>query len=422
MKPLILIPLYLILFLLSGCNSENRDSNTTITKQTKAFFGDKEHNCVRIIDVEKMQLSQPIDEVFTEHEITYTADKVFNQPKVYVVNRGSNAIDVISTETFELTKTIELKHFPRSAESMNIELNLSEATGMDKPMATIIDIVTDEIIATVGENKKVDTLNNPTFGGSHATGHPFWLDKNHFIISDRYNREISTYYISKESDKWITKKLNTLKTTTSIHQIIPSKGNYKGEENIFYGTAEGAKGIYPSIIQFKFEPKKGLKQIKELTLQKEGIDVDDMWLHHGDFHPTQKLLYVGSGDGTLFIVNYESMKIVKTIKVGKGAGHTVMIKKRDLAVVINHKDTFVTVIDTKTNRKIIDIKVSDLDHLVGNAMIQAHPKYHVSSTGQYMYAFLTEDGAIYELDLEQLKVSRSLKIGGQPSQGSFVKY
>jgi len=147
-----------------------------------------------------------------------------------------------------------------------------------------------------------------------------------------------------------------------------------------------------------------------------------MWLHHGDFHPTQKLIYVGSGDGTLFIVDYADMTILKTLPAGIGAGHTVMVPQKDLAIVINHKDTFVTIVDTKTNMKIADVTVSQAEHLVGVATIQAHPKYHVSEDGKYFYAFLTEEGIMYEMDLDSLRVTRTLQVGGKPAQGSFVKY
>ena len=340
-----------------------------------------------------------------------------------MVNRGSDALDVVDIKSLELTHTIELPHFPRSSESMNKKLMLNETSGMDKPMASIIDIQKDEVIKTVGENKKVDVENNPNYGGTHATGHPFWLDTNHFVLLDRYSRKIITYYVEKKESEWTVTKLNELNTTTSVHQIIPSKGNFKGEKNTFYATAEGAKDIHPSIIQLKLESTKGLKKIGELKLEKEGVDVNTMWLHHGDFHPTQKLLYVGSGDGTLFIINYENnMTIEKTIRAGKGAGHTVMVKKKNLAVVINHKDTFVTVIDINENKKVADITVSSLEDQVGKSMIQAHPKYHVSEDGRYFYAFLSEEGEIYKLDLETLRVVDRLKIEGKPSQGSFVKY
>jgi DNA-binding beta-propeller fold protein YncE len=391
-------------------------------EKTEAFFGDKQLDRVVITDVENMKLAEPVSEVYTGHSITYTADKVAGKPKVYVVNRGSNAMDVISTKTHELTNTIPLEHFPRSAEQMNEIFGLCEASGMDKPMASIIDINTDKVVAVVGENSRVDTNNNPNFGGSHATGHPFWLDANHFVISDRYHRKVNTYFIEKDANgEWAAKQLNSIPVTTSVHQLVPSKGNYHGNLGYFYGTAEGAPGIYPSIIEFQLIPGKGLIQTRELTLQKNGVDVNSMWLHHGDFHPTQTLMYVGSGDGTLFIIDYVKMEIVRTIQAGKGAGHTVMVPQKNLAIVINHKDTFVTIVDLKTNQKIQDVRVSDHDEWVGKKTIQAHPKYHVSKDGNRFYAFLTEEGAMYEMDLNTLTVTRKLEVGGKPAQGAFVK-
>ncbi len=392
------------------------------TEITRAFFGDKENNRVVVVNVEAMELAKT-DYVYTDHLITYTADKVFDHPKVYVVNRGSDAMDVIDVNTIELTNTIDLEHFPRSAESMNKTLRLNETSGMDKPMASIIDIDTDVVIAAIGKNEKVDPDNNPNHGGSHATGHPFWLDAHHFVILDRYNRKVITYHIEKDSnDEWVIKKLNEIPTTTSIHQIIPSKGYYNGNSKTFYATAEGSDDKYPSIIEFKLTPNKGLKKKREVQLKAKGYTAAQMGLHHGDFHPTEKLIYVGSTEGTLFVVDYRKMKVVKTIKAGRGAGHTVMIPQKNLAVVINHKDTFVTIVNTETNTKIQDVSVSTHKEWVGNKTIQAHPKYHVSEDGKYFYAYLTEEGVLYEMTLDEPReVTRTLYVGGKPAQGSFVK-
>jgi len=425
---------------LTGCGSENynktnaaygpglleQKEDSSMQKRaeeqtTKAFFGDISRNRVVVVDVENMKLNEPKYEAATGHLITYTADKVYDHPKLYVVNRGSNAIDVMSTKSMEIIKTIDLEHFPRSSERMNKRLRLNQTSGMDKPMSSIIDIDKDELILSVGKDKKVDTENNPNFGGSHATGHPFWLDKDHFVTLDRYNRKIHTYKIEKNvDDEWVSHKINEINTTSSIHQIIPSKGRYLGEKGLFYGTAEGAPDIYPSIIEFRFDAKKGLVKTREVELKKDGVEANDTWLHHGDFHPTKKLIYVGAGDGTLYIVDYEKMRIVKTIKAGKGAGHTVMIPKKNMAIVINHKDTFVTIVDIKSNTKVSDVTVSSHDEWSGNKMIQAHPKYHISKDSKYFYAFLTEEGTIYEMNLDRLRVVRRLEVGGKPTQGSFV--
>lgn len=415
MKKLSIATGIILSILLSGCGPEEK---------TKAFFGDKENSRVVVVDVEKMKLARPVYEVYTGHLITYTADKVYEQPKVYVVNRGSDAMDVIDTNTIELTKTIELEHHPRSAESMNKTFGLCEVSGMDKPMASIVDTETDEVVAVVGDDTPVDTDNNPNHGGSHATGHPFWLDAHHFVLLDRYKRKIFTYHIEQDiNGDWITTELNEINTTTSIHQIIPSKGYYQGDKDTFYAAAEGSDDDYPSIIKLQLIPNTGLQQIDELPLIEPGVDKLDMWLHHGDFHPTQKLIYVGSGDGTLFIVNYENdpMTIEKTLQAGKGAGHTMMAPQKNLAIVINHKDTFVTVVATLTNEKVADITVSKEDNTLGNT-IQAHPKYHVSEDGQYFYSFLTEEGKIYKMDLDKLKVVKTLSVGGKPTQGAFVSY
>ncbi len=415
-KLFFLVSSLLVLVLFSGCEVVDEPEEVT-----KAFFGDKDLNRVVVVDVENMELAEPNYEVYTGNLITYTADKVVGYPKVYVVNRGSNAIDVIDVNTTEIIKTIPLAHFPRSAETMNKTLGLCEASGMNKPMASIIDIDTDEVVAVVGDDTQTYPVTN-NHGGSHATGHPFWLDANHFALLDREKRKIFTYYMEKDSSgDWNTTLLSHVDTTTSIHQIMPSKGNYLGEANYFYATAEGSDDDYPSIIELELRAE-GLVQTREVALIENGVDKLDMWLHHGDFHPTQKLIYVGSGDGTLFIVDYETMTISKTLRAGVGAGHTVMVPQKDLAVVINHKDTFVTIVDTKTNTKITDVTVSKASNLVGNATIQAHPKYHVSENGKYFYAFLTEEGKMYKMDLDKLKVVETLDIGGKPAQGSFVKY
>ena len=404
-KSFLLVSSLVVVGLFSGFTSKTKE-------ETKAFFGDKENSRVVVVDVEKMKLSKPIYEVYTGHEITYTADKVVDRLKVYVVNRGSNAIDVIDVNTIEFTKTIALDHFPRSAETMNKTLNLCEASGMDRPMASIIDIDTDEVVAVVGDTRVTYPVKN-NHGGSHATGHPFWLDANHFALLDREKRKIFTYQIEKDDNgDWSTTELSVVDTTTSIHQIIPSKGNYLGEANYFYATAEGSDDDYPSIIELELRDE-GLVQTREVSLN-IGVKAN-MWLHHGDFHPTQKLIYVGSGDGTLFIVDYEKMSILKTIEAGIGAGHTVMVPQKNLAVVINHKDTFVTIIDTKKNEKITDVTVSNAEDLVGTATIQAHPKYHVSENGRYFYAFLTEEGKMYKLDLDKLKLKKTVYVVGKPA-------
>ncbi|HHB78090.1 MAG TPA: hypothetical protein ENK85_02510 [Saprospiraceae bacterium] len=410
------------IFGLAFFSSCRKDSALPKTRDiTRAFFGDKKNNAVVTVDVEDFKL---VGKVPTGHEITYTADRVGSTGKVYAVNRGSDAIDVVDCASVDLVKTIVLPHHPRSAESVNKDLGLVAVTGMDKPMVSIIDMKTDEVVATVGSPQVTFPVSH-NHSGSHACGHPFWLDRHHFILPDRGNLKLSTYFIAKSNGEWQTALVNTIDIPSPIHQIIPSKGNYLGEPGYFYATAEGittegANNVYPSILELKFTPHEGLQINRSVTLDSGGSPLEDMGLHHGDFHPFEKLVYVGSREGNIFVVNYETMSVQSVIPAGKGIGHVKMIKSKKLAVAINHNDVFVTIIDLATNTKIKDVFVSDRTDLVGQTTIQAHPKYFVSKDGNKFYSFVTAEGQFYELDLNTLEVSRKLDVGGQPAQGSFV--
>lgn len=390
-----------------------------VTKEkTLALFGNKQKNSVVVIDVEKMQHTF---EIFTDHQITYTADRIGKAFKVYAVNRGSNAIDILDTRRMEITKSITLQHTPRSAEAINPTLKLCAVSGMDKPMVSIISARTDKVIAVVGDNTITQPVNNH---GSHATGHPFWLDAHHFVLIDRKKKKIFTYHIrQKTNGRWQTTLLNSVDTKASAHQIIPRKGRYFGEKDRYYLTVEGSDTQYPMIMELRLDPLIGLIKTRELAIYKKGVSPLKAHIHHGDFHPTKKKIYIGSKEGNFFIVNYATMQIEKIINAGKGAGHTFMIPQKNLAIVINHADKFVTMIDTRTDTKIKDIQVSIAPNTkVGKKTIQAHPKYHASKDGKYFYAFLTEEGGFYQLDLDKLQVVNTINIDGKPAQGSFIKF
>ena len=406
-----LISITVAAILSSGYGGNSHKSKQGITK---AFFGDKELNRVVIANIDEMEYSRPEYDAFTEHEITYAVDKVPHNCKAYISNRGSNAIDIINTESNKIIKTINTVHYPRSADAMNSSKHLAEVSGMDKAMASIIDTDSDKIIAVVGPNVEKDPENQPEKGGSHATGHPYWLNDTNFIINDRYNKKIVMYRM--QGKKAI--RVNEVETLTSVHQLIPRKG-YQGPDHIYYAVEEGSNTEYPSIIKLKLT-NAGLTLVDRVSLQKEGLNVLDMKGHHGDFHPSQKLIYVGSDEGNLFIVNYKTMEIVKTLAAGRGAGHTFMSPEEGVAIVINHSDRFVSIVDLETNTKIGDAVVSSVDeNLVGKTTLQAHPEYYLSDNKFYMA--LTEEGKIIELDLNTYEVTRSVDFGGKITMGAFVE-
>jgi YVTN family beta-propeller protein len=383
-------------------------------KNTKAFFGDKELNRVVIADIEEMEPSKPEYDAFTGHEITYAVDKVPNKPRAYISNRGSDAIDIINTRSNKIIKTIKTEHYPRSADAMNVNKNLCEVSGMDKAMASIIDTNTNKIVAVVGPNIEKDPDKQPDKGGSHATGHPYWLNDTMFVIVDRFNSKLVTCRMKGKK----AVKVNEVQTLTSVHQLIPRKG-YHGPDKFYYAVEEGSNTEYPGIIKLKLSSR-GLKIVDRVFLKKDDVDVKDMKGHHGDFHPFQKLIYVGSAEGNLFMVNYKTMQIEKIVSAGKGAGHTFMSPEKRIAVVINHSDVFVSIFDLDTNTKISDARVSEADDLVGEKTLQAHPGYYIS--GNKFYMALTEEGKIIELDLDTYEVTRSVEFGGKIAMGAFVEH
>lgn len=414
-------------------------NSSTSSKTTTAYFGDKENNLIVVVDVDNMKVT---NNIATGNQVSYAAEVVKTRanhgsqnPKLYVDNRGSNVIGVIDSATNTITKNIDLQFYPRSID-VEEETGLVAVSGVDKPMTAIIDSATDTVIATVGENiVTYPTTSGHSYvsSGTMASGHPHWLNANHFVQIDRQNKKIVTYKIEKDSTgAWQTTKVNEVATPSPVHNLVPPEvhgqhGMRHGmnTSTIFYATAEGATGVYPSVLKLEFLEGTGLSIVETLEIKKEGLSTDVMGVHHLNFLKDQKTIYVGSDEGNLFVVDYASeatMKVVKTIQAGKGAGHTDEMKHNNIAVVINHKDKFITLMNTLTHEKIADIVVSKLtDSELGSVQTQSHPKYHFSEDGRYFYLFLTEEGALVKVDLTTKQVAQYLAIGGKLAMGSFVE-
>lgn len=442
------------LILISGCGETSSSASSTSSSQNNthernpeeghstllAYYGDKENNRIVVVDVDQMEL---IDEIATGHEQSYAAEIIKTQgeehnskPKLYVDNRGSRAIDVIDTERNTIVKTIDLDFYPRSI-NVNKERALVLVSGVNRAMSAVIDADTDEVVATVGSPEVTyPTSSGHAYisSGTLASGHPEWLNEDHFVMIDRQHRKIDTYQISQQADgTWQTTLVNSLATPSPVHNLIPPEIHGKGGHTrrghgvqyatIFYATAEGVEDIYPSVLKLEFVSGEGLSIVDELPIQKEGLSPNIMGVHHLNFLNNQKYIYVGSDEGNLFVVNYENdpMVIEKIIPAGKGAGHTSEFKHGNIAVVINHKDRFITLINTDTNEKIADIEVSQIEeNRVGSVQTQSHPAYHFSEDGRYFYLFLTQEGALVKVDLENKQVAERLEIGGKLAMGSFV--
>ena len=384
----------------------------------RAFYGDRLLDRVVVLDVEAMTLTDTVDTVGID---PYPVDQAGALDKVYAITRGSNSIDVIDASTLEPMGLIELEHFPRSSEAYNAVLGLQLVTGVDKPMASLIDVETDKVVASVGDSSLVYPID---YGGSNATGHPYWFTDNKFALIDRGNRTINMYQVSERKGKrggWNVTLLDTITTPTAVHHFVKRDTSIlSGIESIsYYALSEGSPdaGIAPSILKYALKKNK-LNLVGEASLAETGDPIiAEMGTHHADVHPDGEHMYVGSTEGNVYVINMKEMKVVKTVKAGLGAGHTTFVPERNLAVVTNHKDTFVTIIDTTTHTKKVNVEVSGPS--INGEILQSHSSF-VHPNMDFFYAFATDNGVFYELNLETLEVSRIVETGGTPLQGVFM--
>lgn len=198
----------------------------------------------------------------------------------------------------------------------------------------------------------------------------------------------------------------------------------KYEKRVFYALAEGnpsidnpEDAIPPAILKLRLTASDQLIFEKQIDLPGNATE---MGSHHADFHPNGQHIYVGSTEGNLFVVDSISKEVITTIETGFGTGHTRFVPGRNIAIVTNHHDTFVTIVNTETHTKIKDITVSGAKQ--NGEILQSHTNY-VSPDGKFYYAFASDNGTFFEINLQKLKkTNRTVQTGGVPVQGSFINW
>ena len=404
------------LYVLTGCNSSSISSdNNTASTERLAFYGDTLNNRILEIDVGTMSLRKEIPTVGTN---PYTIGRAGDENKLYAITRGSEALDVIDMMSMEIIKTMPMMHSPRSC-AFNEYIDLQLISGTNKPMASLIDVKKDEVVSVVGRDILVDPLD---YGGGNATGHPVWLNPEVFALLDREAREIILYKTAMHEGVWKSEKIFTLPTPTAPHHFVGKGADAMDnsirvgdkETDTFYVVTEGTDYdtpgalIAPALLKLKFEHE-------SLSIESSAmLQNDELGVHHATFSPDKQFIYLGSSVGKLFIINTDTMDIENTIVTGIGSGHTTFSVQKNLAIVTNHKDTFITIIDTKAQTKVTDIVVSGPS--INDTILQSHTSF-TDLEGNYFYACASDNGIFYELDLNTLKVSRTLKTGGTPKQG-----
>lgn len=375
-----------------------------MSRRDVQLFGDTENS--RLVGMQLSTMKQVFD-IPLDGDLIYSVDMV-SRDKSYGYGRDSNKLFVLTRGAegnITNTKTIPLPFSPRTGAN-NLKRNLTLITGADKPMFALINTKTDRIVASGGRNE-ITKFDNSNHGSHWATGHGIWLTNNHFVYSDREARELIVYRVHPRTLD--VKEISRIKTDSSVHTVI---GEFNNKRRLFYAITEGSDKTKPEVIELLLRKNK-LKTRRKVELV--GDDPKVMSAHHADESLDKKYIYVGSSEGTLNIISKSKMKVVRTIAVGKGAGHTKFVPRRNIAIVTNHHDTFVSVINTTTLTKIVDIKVSDVQ--MNNTALQSHTPI-LGIHNRYYYNFATDNGYYFRIDLNRLKMDKKTYTGGTPKQAS----
>ena len=389
----------------------NRDgyvSNNDFGAENLAYYGDWDSNRIFIFDVDNMAWLTTVENT---GDGPYGIDQQ-SPDKAYALTRKAESLTIVNNETFKNEGRIPLKHKPRST-NYNSATDLTLVSGGDKAMTSIIKVEKDKVVKVIGKNLETHPHD---YGGSLSTGHPLWVGDRHFFMLDRAARKIQLW-------KRDGKRLSTLHTATSVHHIFqqPAASMEAGDEHIYYAVEEGNQGeqISPAILRFELRGDRlvetGRVELNSINTKK--YNASEMGAHHAAFRPDGKFIYVGSAEGHLFVVNSKKMKVEKAIKVGKGAGHTTFLSMRDQAIITNHNDTFVSVIDTVNHKRLRNIKVAT--DASPDYKSQAHTS-GVSLDMQYFYSAASHDGVLYRIDLDSWNVTKTNPTGANLLMGSFI--
>ena len=437
---------------IEGVSTHHADPMGTLDEANYMMLVSKGSYFVTIWDIKSDKFIKKINLPFRPR----SADAYNKQRDLVLLNSRDRPAAVLIDAT-------KLKMVGRAG--FNIECNHEEA----KPIYNLRKMVFNE------ENFDKDfKCYAPDFGGDQISGHPIWLNKNRFAILDRANRAIEVYKIKEQDDGlYSTKLVQVIRTNTSMHQMIPLDKDDPNNK-IFFGMTEGNKNLNIAPRIYKFKLKRGkLKLLGYKTLYK--YNTEGMGGHNLYITPDKKYLYaplaaqviIGKDIkdnferkkilkkfkhfkwlakfskkfrefvewkgisyyqkkfaefkklGKVFVVSTKNLRIKKVIEAGFGAGHVAFSKQRGLAVVTNHLDNYVTVIDYKHHKFVKNINLDFEREGIFN-LTQSHMQ-HVSDDGEYYYNFWSDGGEFFRIDLEYLRVDNSVYVGGVPIQGNFYK-
>lgn len=365
-----------------------------------AYYGDAANDLVYVIDLEAFRLFQvyPMPAGSKPYPVDHAGSGT-----TYISTRGISSLSVIPNYDLSLPLTrIALQHQPRST-TAHPSRGLALTSGADVSLSSMIRTRDGKVRQVVGDGLSWNPSSNTDFGGSNATGHPFWdRGKKHFLL-DRVQRHIALY-------KGNGDLLDTLPTASSAHHLLRAPTD---QRRTYFAALEGnpAAGIPPAVLKFRVRQNR-FEQLAYQELQCAGCFAAQMGGHHADLTPDGQFIYMGSNEGHTFVLNSNDLSIARVINTGAGAGHTRFVASRNLAIVTNHNDTFITLIDTRDHSRITDVVITDSCTHPGRKL-QGHTT-GISPDSRYFYIAASCDGRLVKLDLDTLQ-SESLDLSAAVS-------
>lgn len=364
-----------------------------------AFFGDYEGERVFAVDTNGWSVVQEIPTA----RGPYPVDQADGH--VLPITRKEQVLPVIDIGTLSETKRIKLSHTPRST-AFHASAGYVLVGGGNKAMTSIVSITQNSVFKEVGDDREI--THRQDFGGTLASGHPAWVTQSTFLLLDRVSRTLALYNTEG-------KRLHEIHTPTSLHHVFHI-------DSTWYGCCEGNPNSHvpPSLFRFEIQADK-IVVTGNSWLPTIGYSVTTMGGHHIDLHPNRTHIYFGSTEGRLFVINRHTLKTEKVLYTGLGTGHTGFSKKRNLAFVINHDDTFISVIDTRSHELIDHVEVTESIRTNEKKLI-GHTFKVDDEKGKY-YCLASLDGKLIEIDMDRLSITQCLTFdqnGSYTLQGCFI--